>query len=896
MLTDLSERKFSTHSDLKGHVKRERLAPLREEASRARLTLLQAPAGYGKTALLREWAEAFRRAGARVIYLALDSRDRDRQHLRASILRAAQLPGPGALAASCLPDAEFCSAFFASLAAPAERPLFLLLDNAHWASGKGGILRTLVEAAPPGVHLIAASRGRLGLPLAKLRAEDELVEIGSPHLKFHLDELTELAAAMGAMERTPGMLRRLREATDGWPIGAKIALRTTRDAQPALDRINGRYSDLADFFEEEVWSECDKPMRRFLAGASVLNRFCAELCAVVCDDAEAAGCISAAVERGLFVEVDDPERRWFRLQPLFRQFLRTKLETVGLDRRLCHGRATDWYDAQGMIEPAFDHAMGAGDPVRGAEILVHGYRNLFANWQYPDFLGMASRLPETVRAAYPEIGLAMAWPLAVRGQAQRVRQLIASSREELERVRQAKGTFAPEYRTLAASILHREMVQAQYCGRSREAEQMCLTLIDDYPDADPFTLGVTYTSLIHSACNNYHLRGLERVGAQAQECYSRAGVVGPNAFHLKTYARYLLMTGRSTEAVDLLSGSLEDERVHGYGATFASLVAIPLAATLYLRNELDRTRELIDRHGPDADGYGLVDLSADLWITRIALLRQAGQNEQVIDFLDRAWAAAEADGSERFRVFIGVERIRLLIALARPELAARTGRELGLPRDGDSLAPSTGVTQLGGLRAMGWARLAAAEGRTAEALRMAGQWATFARSAGLVVEGVRWQLLQATLHQVNGDQRAAQRSLRGALADAAPAHLVRVVLDEGPAVAGLILQEGGQLDPEALRDNGFRAAVRHGILAEMGHLFQNTHAFEPEMGVTGGLTRKELEILSMIGSGKRNADVARIVGMSEGSVKWYLQQIYDKVGVRKRSLAVERVRQLGLLT
>ena len=896
MLTELSERKFSIQVGPHGHVARRRLAPLREKAAMARLTLLRAPAGHGKTVLLREWAKAFRRDGTRVVALTLDQRDRDPACLRAGIARAAKLLVPSVESDPILPDADFYAALFAQLTANLSSSVILMLDNAAFAGADGRSLRLLVEAAPPGLPIIAAARGSIELPLARLRAEDDLVELDAGHLRFDLNEIGELASGLHMAGASPGMLRRLYETTEGWPLGVKIALRSMDGRPPAMDRINGCHSAIAEFFEEEVWTDCEEPMRRLLARSSVLEELSAGLCAATCEDAEAEARLAQAVARGLFLEPVDAERRWFRLQPLFRQFLRMKLGASGQDPQLCHRRASEWFDGEGMIERAFDHAMGAGDPERAAEILVSGYRNLFASWRYPDFLRMAAGLPEQVREAFPEIGLAMAWPLAVRGKAERVRQLVASSREELERIGRTKGTFSAEYRTLAASILHREMVQAQYSGRSDKAEQMCLTLIHDYPDADPFTLGVTHTTLIHAACNNFHLRGLERVSAQAQDCYARAGVVGPNAFHVKTYARYLVMTGRSGEAVELLSSAMEDGLAAGYGEAFASLIAIPLAATLYLRNELDRARELIERYGADAERYGLVDLTADLWLTRAQLARHAGDNDKAMRLLEKAGPAAEAEGSERFRTLIAAERIRQLIASGQLDPAVRVGRELGLPREGESLSPRSGVTLLCGLRAMCWTRLAASAGRVAEALRLAGQWATFSRRVGLVVEGVRWQLLQASLHQVNGDQRAAQRSLRGAIADASPAHLVRLVLDEGPAIAGLVLQESLDLTGQPCEGTAFRQVLLDLMRVEMGHLFQGSaEMVEADVGVTGGLTCKELEILSMIGSGKRNADVARIVGMSEGSVKWYLQQIYDKIGVRKRSLAVDRVRQLGLL-
>ncbi|MXO66828.1 helix-turn-helix transcriptional regulator [Altericroceibacterium endophyticum] len=875
-------------------IARTRLKPCREAAERARITLLRAPAGYGKTSLLQDWQDAFLRSGAKVLFFSLSRWDTDFRRFWQTLLLATRRAGWPVEFPGDVENSQLAPHFFEELTRLIAGPFVMILDDAHFASDEA--LADLVDMAPRQVRLIIASRTKLPLPLARLRTLEQLVELGCNELRFDALESEELKAAAGRDEMTERELSRLVEKSEGWPVALKTALAQTSLQPTRAHRLSGCHADLAAYFEEEILAGISPRERTFLTAISILPRLSDDLCRYVSKDELAEQLLYKLHDDGLLISAIDTDHRWLRLHGLLAEYLQHRIPSERLDCRALHMRACDWFYGQGMTQEAFDHAHAAGNMQRAGEILLAEYRGLFACWRYGQFLKMALRLPQEVIEQFPEIGVAMAWPLAVRGQWAHAGALIDAARNSLISIAAEEGKQSESYRRLSFAIAHSEMVRAKYCGQNHLAERQCRELVEHYPDGDPFTLGVVFTSLMLVQCAGFRLKGVEYLNSQAMEQYRLAGVSGPNAFHVKTYARYLATVGRSDEAVDILAQALEDGAEKGNGRHFDALIAIPLCAIHYLRGELTEAENLLRRYREEAEQSNLIDMSIDYWVTRARLVWQRGDTPHAHYILRKGWFRAEAQGSEQFKASIGLERIRLLLASAQPDNAMRVGKELDLPTDIKTLLPESDGTQLNSIRAMCWVRLATTQNRVPDAIRVASAWLSYTLRGLATVDSVGWQLLLSHLYWLNGDVRAAQRCVRSALADASQAGLLRMVLDEGPVIGRLVAEECLRNSGEDGAESAFRTALLEGIRQEMGDAILSCEdSSVEERPICEALTGKELEILSMIGSGNRNVDVASKVGISEGSVKWYLQRIYDKMGVRKRSIAVERARQLGWL-
>ncbi len=240
----------------------------------------------------------------------------------------------------------------------------------------------------------------------------------------------------------------------------------------------------------------------------------------------------------------------------------------------------------------------------------------------------------------------------------------------------------------------------------------------------------------------------------------------------------------------------------------------------------------------------------------------------------------------------------MLLRDGQSEEASRIAKAAGIPQDLDAVQPNRGITTIDELRAITWFRVAVSQDDMQEALSLGKQWRRHCTARGAVRSLVRWNLLLAQALFVRGDQRAAQRTLREAITNASASRLVRSFIDEGPVIRTMLasIYEG---DLEVLHPSDAFAAELLEIFDSAGKKPSGATRSAPDAttqeGLFGKLSAKEREVLGLVSSGMRNREVAQKLGMTEGSVKWYMQQVYDKIGTRRRFQAVERARQYGLI-
>jgi LuxR family maltose regulon positive regulatory protein len=214
----------------------------------------------------------------------------------------------------------------------------------------------------------------------------------------------------------------------------------------------------------------------------------------------------------------------------------------------------------------------------------------------------------------------------------------------------------------------------------------------------------------------------------------------------------------------------------------------------------------------------------------------------------------------------------------------------------ETLLPNGKSTSIDEIRAVNWLRIELCEERTTEALNIAKHWRRFCTAHGAIRSVIRWDTLLAQLHFIAGDHRAAQRALREALTHAAANRILRSFIDEGPAIHTLLASATTTTQPDyQLATDSFAAELLQLLNNSGTQTSPRASAATQDEGLYGKLTNREREILSLVGAGMRNKEVALKLGMTEGSVKWYMQQIYDKLGTRRRLQAVERARQFGLI-
>jgi LuxR family maltose regulon positive regulatory protein len=591
---------------------RPRLLQKLEDVARVRLTMLQAPAGYGKTSLLVQWFQALRESRSHLGWLSADASDQDPAGLLA-YLAAATAPGLR-LDASADPGAESLLTSLVNALQLRAHPLYVFVDNAHLLSPAPlAALCRFIERGPPTVHFILASRTILEMPLARMRARGELLELGVDDLKLTAAETQHFSTGSGEFVLDDSQLAALRERTEGWITGIRLAilmLKPGTKPQEMLASFTGSRCAVADFFAEEVLAALPRDVCDFLLRSSVLGRLCPSLCNAVTGRENSRQILNFIEQSGLFLAQLDDERNWYRYHPLFAEFLQRRRldELPGQDAEL-HLRASRWFwDHQSPAE-AIEHALNGGDPERAGELLEQQCQDMTYTGKLQLVCHFAERLPEHILHRRPRVLLSRAWMLTLNLRLEEVRRILGVVANLLQ-VEDTAGILpAEELRSLRYLLLHREMILAVAEDDAPRVEQQCRHLLEAFPEErHPYLVGTINAQLLYAQREQYQLADLDRLTATAQGILARSSYTFASIALQASIGPSLYFAGRSDAALrSLEKGLSESRRFAEHDSPLASLPALPLAEVLYECNDLDRAEELIEAALPYVNELGFVD-------------------------------------------------------------------------------------------------------------------------------------------------------------------------------------------------------------------------------------------------------------------------------------------------
>jgi LuxR family transcriptional regulator, maltose regulon positive regulatory protein len=352
-------------------------------SSSARLVLVEAPAGFGKTIAVAQWT-ASRAEGRPCAWVSLDHDDNDPGRLWLDVVAALQrgwpqFGGEDILEALHAPAPDLPGAVLPGLAnklAEIPAPAVLVLDDYHVIGERSchDQVSFLLSCLPPGVQFVLVTRARPPLPLARLRAARELLEVRTHELRFTAAQVAALVRTVAAVDLLEPDLAELVGRTEGWPAGVYLAALSLRGhSSPAafVRQFTGDNRFVSDFLAEEVLARQPADIRQFLTRAAVLGRFCAPLCDAVTGSANAAELIRVIERDNLFLVPLDDYRRWYRFHPLFAQVLLSQLASTEPDSvPALHRRASAWHRQSGSAEEAIDHALAAGDVAPALDLIA----------------------------------------------------------------------------------------------------------------------------------------------------------------------------------------------------------------------------------------------------------------------------------------------------------------------------------------------------------------------------------------------------------------------------------------------------------------------------------------------------------------------------------------------
>lgn len=895
--------------ELERLVDRPRLLGRLDDIRQARLTLLLAAAGYGKSCLLSQWYHALKAEGASCGWFSADGSEGDAVALLTYIGTALGDAGvrhqpslERVLQTDVFASTDFIVDILIQAVERSGGERYLFIDDAHLLppEAMAGLAR-MVERAPASLRFVIASRALPDLHLARARAHGELLELHAEDLRFTAEETRRYLAHPDREPPEEQDVSALEARTEGWIAGIKLAMLATRrgvSQRELLASFGGSNRSVSDFFAEEVFTAQPAEIQDFLLKTSVLDRFCPGLCAAVTGRADARELLYQTEERGLFLIRLDEDRNWYRYHHLFAGFLRRRLaEAEPKAAQALHLKASHWYWDDGQPVEAIIHALKADAPLRAADLLERRCQELTYVGKIRLVSKYAEQIPEVVLRRYPGILLTLAWRRTRALRFEEAAELIAAADARLAEMESSGEATPQELRRLRYLLLHREMVLMAARDDMVEVDKRCHHLLEEYPEEQhPYLLGTIYGHLLAATREQYKLADLERIAAVAQGVlrrsdYALAAVglqagIGPGLF----------LAGKPEAARQILEEGRE-EAVHfsGEGSSATAVCSLPLAELLYENNELDRAEALVAGAMPSAREFGFIDQLQAAYViqARIHAARDATGKAMLV--LDEGMAIAIERDLDRLRLALAGERVQLLIRSTRLDEALECALRHGVSLDEPAPQPADFVTTSHERAAMIWVRLALATDRLADAATVARHWRNLCAARGAVRSLIRWDILLAQLNYLAGDPRAAQRALREALTHGASARVLRSFIDEGPLVKTLLSIAGDAGEGAAAPADRFAEELLDAFGGNRRRRPTVPPAEAEEAGLYGKLSAKEREILGLVGSGLSNREIAQRMGMTEGTVKWYLQQIYDKIGTRRRQHAAERARQFGLI-
>lgn len=854
------------------------------EARAAVVTLVQAPAGYGRTTLLAQWFRALRQDG-KAAWLTLEAAEADPCSFLRYVVAAlgstgidlstlqAHLPALQGIADAALDAAaDDLITRLANCLSEIADPVYLVLDDAHHIAQGAALpcLRRLIAMAPPSLHLLLSSRRRLDLPLGRLRASSHLLELDSRDLRLTADELVQYLHRSGWHGIDPEIVKVIDSRTEGWLTGLKLldaAQRHERRPGAALQSFDGGQRTVAEFFDQEVWAELPDAIRDFVLKTSVLDSLCVPLCDALVGRRGSRHTLERCMDLGVFLSTVDESGASYRYHGLFTEYLRRKLRELSpqeADVLVC--RVCEWL--QGEI-PVLMHvatrAVSAGEMQQA----------------------------QNIRAM-----LAIAWPLCLAWQFDCVEDLLRGSRHRLRELARNGELAAHDQRALEAQLAFVDVVLKFCQDEVGSLDARILDILRQYDDViSDLIKGSLHALLIATRREQFKLDNVDRYEALSRQLILRSSVAPHALVTLSALVGPALYgSGRTEAALKCLHAGLEQTlNDPHHGIPLHQMIALPMAAIHYERNELARATELIARYLPHCTEFGFCDQLLAGWLTQARLLRHRGDLQGALRTLDELNAAAVRFGFDRVRLMVGAERIRFLQAGGQAEFAADVGRELGLPESPAAVKPAEGATSLDEARALVWTRLALSEGRIDDGVWVAERWRGFFDARRVAHCLIGWGVLLTHLHVLHGDMRSARRVLHDTLARASAGRFIRTIIDEGPAIGELVLEQARPpVRAPSLRE-AFDVEIHAAFELELSSRKPQQPLDSVMAEFNGALSARERELLELVAARLTNREIGDRFGMSEASVKWSLQQIFDKIGVRKRSEAAERARRFGLI-
>ncbi len=892
----------------RGQVARPRLSERLSRGAERKLTLVSAPAGFGKTTQLVEWLASLPDDVPSPAWLSIDPSDSQATTFWSYVIAALQsvVPGVGTISLSLLrepqpaPIQSVLEALLNDLSATPTQ-VVLVLDDYHLIDAPDiheGV-GFLLEHLPPEVHMVIATRADPGFPLARLRARGELAEIRAADLRFTADEAVVYLNEVMGLDLTTADVAALEARTEGWIAALQLAALSMQGRSDAAEFIAGFAGDdryIVDYLVEEVLERQTEPVRQFLLRTSILARLSGPSSDAVTGEGGGKAMLEQLDRGNLFVVPLDDRREWYRYHHLFADVLLARLmeEQSDIVPEL-HRRASAWYEQHEEPPEAIRHALEAGDAEHAAELMERAMPAMRSSRQETAMLGWLRALPDMLIASRPVLSVHYAGLLLDSGRLEGAEARLRDAEQWLDMPADADGTRSTstgtaivvdeaEFRRLPGAIAVYRAAQAHLRGDVASTMSYAARALDHIGPDDHLGRGSAAGLLALAHWTTGDLDAAHGAWRDAMANLESAGHLADAVGCAIALADIRIEQGRLRDALLTYERGLRLATEHrSTTLRGAADMHVGMSERCLERDDLDAavqhlgiSKEMGEHLGSRQNPYR--------WCVAMARTRAAEG--------DLGMAFALLDDAERLYVADFYPKVRP-IAAVRARIWIDQGK-LGEARGwvrAEGLAAEDDLAYVRTFEHVTLARLLLAESRRDRAgeslsasLTLLDRLLEAAVAGGRMGAALEILVLQALAHQLRRDVDAALVPLRRALVLAEPEGYVRVFLDEGAPMAALL----ASLDDRAVSSSYVRE-----LLTSFGRGVRRTPI---NQDLVEPLSGRELEVLRLLASDLDGPGIARELVVSLSTIRSHTKAIYAKLGVTSRRAAVRRGEELDLLS
>ncbi len=881
-----------------GLIDRPRLLAMAAQLPAKRLAVIKAPAGFGKTSLASIWSEWLHQRGSSVAWLAIDSDDDEPPRFFFYVTQAMQraTPSVGADALDLIKETFLISpqAIVSTLIndlTDIDEEVYLFLEDYHWVTDPEihHAVAFLLRHAPSQVHVVLTTRTEPPLPLASLRANNQLLEIDASELRFDLQETREFLE-----NEKPGSLdlpdvKVLHSRTEGWPAALRIIVCTSslgQDFGQYVRNLSGMQRPI-DAYLAEMLDGLPGDLVMFMLRTAMLDRLSAPLCEIVTGAASSRALLASIERRQLLLSALDHEGEWYRYHPLLAEHLKRRLESeLGNELPELHRRAAHWYASQELWTEAVQHAIAAGDTSQALGWIDNGAMGLVKRGDLFTLLAWQRLFPPELLRDQPGVKLAIAWGLAL---AIRVNEAV----QMLDEIEHDLGTRNfPDRDLIACECQAIRSVALSLNDEGRVAlplAQQCLS-----KSSDSWTANVASNVVRYWHCKTGDLAKFyatpwipysfdEDKRNVFASVYRRCiqGIAEVQQLRLAAAERYYAEASR-----------LAEQHV-GPNSIAAALPASLIARIRYEQGRVEEAESMLVDRLPSISAGAMLEcvLSAYLAMVRIAAFRMNFDRAHTL--LERADNLGMIRDWGRLCAAVALERVWLYLKEGR--ISEGVVAHERLEHFAEKYHPSVDLawSDIPRYSALARAYLASAQQRYDDAISTLKSLRDDAERVQNHYFALRVAAHLSVVRFSAGQTTEAFGELRRVLKVSAQAGIHQTILDEGPKIGALLT--AFQESAERTNKSPELMPYLNGLVAAWKSRYQSGTEPSPTSGLADPLSAREGAILNFIAQGLSNKEIARNLAIAPETVKSHVKHIFIKLGAEKRAQAVARAQSLGLV-